>query len=134
MRALLDTHILLWALADDPALPQVARRIIEDPTNGILYSAASSWEVAIKHALHPDRMKIGAAALIEYCAKAGFEPLPVGDRHVVALETLHRPQDAPAHHDPFDRIMIAQAKADELTFVTHDSLIPGYGEPCVLPV
>ena len=53
------------------------------------------------------------------------------DRHVYALETLKREDDAPEHADPFDRILIAQAKAENLTFLTHDALLPFYGEKCV---
>ena len=134
MRALLDTHILLWALTDDVRLPPVAKTIICDASNAIFHSAASSWEIAIKHALHPDRMLIGAAALLDYCREAGFQSLPVMDCHVLALETLRRPADVPRHHDPFDRIMVSQAKADDLIFITHDALIGGYEEPCILMV
>lgn len=132
MRALLDTHLLLWALADDPKLPAVARTIIADSSNPIFYSVASVWEVAIKHGLHPDRMMVDAKRLIEFCGEAGFESLPLANRHVEALETLTRPNELPVHNDPFDRIMLAQAKADNLIFITHDTRIAEYDEPCVL--
>lgn len=132
MKLLLDTHILLWALADDPKLPLTARRLIADESNTVVYSSASLWEVSIKHALHPDRMPASAATLLEFCEAAGYESLPIANRHVLALETLVRDPAAPPHNDPFDRIMLAQAKADGLVFLTHDSLIPAYGEECVL--
>ncbi len=132
MRALLDTHVLLWALADDPKLPPVARTIIADGSNPVFYSAASVWEVSIKHNLHPDRMHVSAEPLIAFCNEAGFGPLPIANRHVEALETLTRPKTLPAHNDPFDRIMLAQAKADSLIFLTHDARIAEYDEPCVL--
>ncbi|NGM18123.1 PIN domain-containing protein [Eggerthellaceae bacterium zg-893] len=134
MRVLLDTHILLWALTDDVRLPKVARSIIQDATNQILYSVASSWEIAIKHALHPEKIGFTAEDVVGYCEQAGFWALPIENRHVAALETLRRPADAAPHNDPFDRIMIAQAKADALLFVTHDSLVSDYGEACVLAV
>lgn len=134
MKALLDTHVLLWALADDPKLPNLARRIISDQTNKILYSTASIWEVSIKHAAHPDKMRISGADLVALCEKGDFEQLPIFAKHVAALETLLRPKESKPHNDPFDRIMISQAKADALTFITHDSLIAGYQEPCVLSV
>lgn len=134
MRLLLDTHILLWALTDDPLLPSAVRTLILDESNEIAYSVASTWEVSIKHSLHPDRMKVGASQIVGFCEEAGFEPLPLCNRHVAALETLRRPGDAPRHNDPFDRIMVAQAKADNLLFVTHDALIAHYDEPCILPV
>lgn len=132
MRALLDTHLLLWALADDPKLPAVARTIIADSSNPIFYSVASVWEIAIKHGLHPDRMMVDAKHLIEFCNAAGLESLPLANRHVEALETLTRPKELPSHNDPFDRIMLAQAKADNLIFITHDTRIAEYNEPCVL--
>lgn len=134
MRLLLDTHILLWALADDARLPAVARSLIEDRTNLVMYSVAAVWEVEIKHGSRPDQMLIGASELVEYCDKAWFESLALANRHVMALGSLQRPKEAVAHNDPFDRIMLAQAKSDGLVFVTHDSLIPGYNESCVLSV
>ena len=134
MRLLLDTHIALWALSDDPRLPGRARLLIQNEGNGVAVSAASVWEVAIKHAAHPDKMLVGGAEFMALCVEAGFTELPVAGRHVAALESLSRPAGAPAHNDPFDRIMLAQAKADGLLFITRDALIVGYGEDCVLPV
>lgn len=132
MRILLDTHIALWALSDDPKLPGQARLLIEDVGNSVFVSAASSWEIAIKHAAHPDKMFIGGSEFMALCAGAGYVELPVAGRHVAALETLRRSEDSPAHNDPFDRIMVAQAKADGLLLVTHDSLVAAYEEDCVL--
>lgn len=132
MKVLLDTHLLLWALADDPKLPATARTVIADGSNPVFYSAASVWEVSIKHALHPDRMLADAKSLIGFCRDAGFDPLPIANRHVEALETLARAAGLPPHNDPFDRIMIAQAKADGLIFLTHDARIAEYDESCVL--
>lgn len=134
MRVLLDTHIALWALTDDPRLSARARLLIEDAGNDVLFSLASAWEVAIKHAAHPDKMLVSGADFMILCAEAGFVELPVVGSHVAALETLRRADGVPVHNDPFDRIMLAQAKADGLLFVTHDSLINGYGEACVIPV
>lgn len=134
MRVLLDTHIILWALENNSKLPKKAREIIEDERNQIYYSTASVWEIAIKHMARPDKMLINGRAFSEKCMDSGFEMLPVYDRHVYGLETLTRPDNAPPHNDPFDRIMLAQAKVDELRFITHDSLIPYYNEECVLAV
>jgi PIN domain nuclease of toxin-antitoxin system len=92
------------------------------------------WEIAIKHALHPDNVAFTGKELAGFCKEAGFLPLEVRDRHVFALETLSRPADAPRHNDPFDRMLIAQAKAENMVFLTHDSLIPYYGEQCIMPV
>jgi PIN domain nuclease of toxin-antitoxin system len=134
MKVLLDTHILLWALANDEKLPNTARKIIEDTTNQVFYSAASLWEVSIKHASHPERMSLDAQELGRYCEKAGYIPLGIEAHHVETLETLRRAAGEHPHNDPFDRILIAQAKTDGLLFMTHDALIPGYKEDCILPV
>ena len=134
MNLLLDTHILIWALNEDPKLSEKARSLILDPGNAVYYSSVSIWEVAIKHALPPDNVAFSGKELSQYCQEAGFLPIEMRDRHVYALETITRADDAPAHHDPFDRILIAQAKAENLSFLTHDSLIPYYNETCIVPV
>ena len=134
MNLLLDTHILIWALNEDPKLSEKARSLILDPGNAVYYSSVSIWEVAIKHALHLDNVAFSGKELSQYCQEAGFLPIEMRDRHVYALETITRADDAPAHHDPFDRILIAQAKAENLSFLTHDSLIPYYNETCIVPV
>ena len=131
MKLLLDTHILLWALTDDRRLPQSARSMILDPKNIIYYSVASLWEVSIKHSIHPETIPFSGKELDDYCRAAGYRELSVTAPHVFALETLARAETAPKHNDPFDRIMLAQAKAENMRFVTHDHLIPHYNEPCV---
>lgn len=134
MNLLLDTHILIWALNDDPRLPKKARDLILDSDNAIYYSAVSIWEVAVKHAIHPENVTFTGKELSQYCQEAGFLPVELRGKHVYALETLTRPDNAPAHHDPFDRILVAQAKAENLSFLTHDTLIPYYHEKCIISV
>jgi PIN domain nuclease of toxin-antitoxin system len=131
---LLDTHLLIWTLNDDPALPEKAREILLDPDNVIYYSTVSVWEIAIKHASHPDNVEFTGKEMAAFCREAGFQHLEIRERHVFALETLTRPENAPRHNDPFDRMLVAQAKADHLVFLTHNSLIPYYGERCIMPV
>ena len=132
MKLLLDTHILIWALNDDSRLSKKARNLILNPRNVVYYSSVSVWEVSIKHALHPENVSFGAKELTTYCKDAGFSPLELREEHVFALETLARPDDAPKHNDPFDRALVAQAKTENMTFLTHDSLIPLYQEDCVV--
>lgn len=134
MKILLDTHILLWALSDDMRLPGKAKNIILQEENEIYYSTVSVWEVAIKHSLHPEQMPVSGQALSDYCKMAGYQPLAVHDDHVWALETIKRPADAPRHNDPFDRMLISQAKAEGMLFLTHDALLPYYGEACIVAV
>lgn len=134
MNVLIDTHIAIWAVINDPKLPERAKDIILDEKNEIFYSTASIWEITIKHMLHPDRIRINGSLLEKGCEDSGYSVVPVLNKHVAALETLRRPLDAPQHNDPFDRIMVAQAKAENLMFLTHDSLIPYYGEPFIISV
>lgn len=134
MNLLLDTHLLIWALNEDPRLSEKARKMILDRGNVIYYSSVSIWEVSIKHANHPENVEFTGKELAKYCTEAGFLPIELKDRHVFALETLIRAEDAPPHRDPFDRILVAQAKAENMFFLTHDELIPYYEEKCIVPV
>lgn len=134
MRLLLDTHIALWAFADDAQLPALARALLLDDGNDVYCSVAAACEVAVKHDTHPDRMRVSGSEFERYRAASGFKELSIEARHVLALESLRRGQHAPRHNDPFDRIMLAQAKADGLFLVSHDSLLRGYGEECLLSV
>lgn len=134
MNILLDTHILIWALTADEKLSEKAKDFIVNPDNIIYYSAASIWEISIKHTLHPDKIPFSGKDLSSFCTQAGYEPLDISDRHVFALETLKRSENVKPHHDPFDRIMISQAKAENMLFLTHDSLLPDYNEACIISV
>ena len=134
MNLLLDTHVLIWTLNEDQRLSEKARELILDPDNAIYYSSVSIWEVAIKHTIHPENVTFTGKELSQYCQEAGFLPVEMRDRHVFALETITRADDAPPHHDPFDRMLIAQAKAENMSFLTHDSLLPYYNEKCIISV
>lgn len=134
MKILLDTHIILWALTNDERLSEKAKSIISKNENDIYYSTASVWEIMVKHMSHPEHMPISGIQLSKYCGKAGYQMLPVMDEHVYALAGLRRNDDAPRHKDPFDRIMLAQAKAENIMFVTHDSLMAYYLETCIVSV
>lgn len=108
--------------------------ILSCPDEEIFYSTASVWEITIKHMLHPDKLRINGDLLEKGCEENGYIVLPILNKHVSVLETLKRPKDAPKHNDPFDRILVAQAKAEGIMFLTHDSLIPYYDEPFIISV
>ena len=117
MRLLLDTNVLLWWLAAE-RLSDHLQQLIADPMNDVIVSAASAWEIAIKKALNklnaPDDLE---AQLIA----GGFLLLPISVGHAVAAGAL------PRHHDdPFDRMLIAQARAEQLTLVTSDTRFGAY--------
>ena len=119
MRILIDTHILIWCLENNPTLPQKTREIIIDPDNIVFVSVASAWEILIKKA----KGQLNAPDDLKQKLDANqFIPLPITLQHVLTIESLPK-----IHHDPFDRIMIAQAKTDNLLFITRDPWLKKYG-------
>ena len=134
MRILLDTHILLWTIAKNDRLPVKARKLIGNEENDIFFSLVSVWEVAIKHVIKPQDMPISEEDFAKYCLASKFIPLSVEMKHIFALKTMQRANHAPTHKDPFDRLLIAQAKTEDMLFITHDKLLPYYEEPCIVLV
>ena len=134
MKILLDTHVLLWSMCMEYKLPAQILSWINDPENAIFFSSASVWEIVIKHSKNPAAMPVDGDAFVSGCIQAGFTPLAIENRHVLAVGGLKRRHGEPPHSDPFDRILIAQAKTEEMTMITHDSLLAGYGEKCVLTI
>ena len=134
MKLLLDTHIALWAISDSKRLNEGVRALLENREHAVYYSLASVWEVAIKRKIHPDQMPMGEEVFVSLCEETGFERLDIGLPHIFELKKLVRQENAPRHNDPFDRILIAQAKTEDMTLITHDSLLAGYGEKCVMTI
>lgn len=135
MKYLLDTHILLWSVEYPTKIPEQALDIIAEENNDICYSSISIWEATIKRLVHPDKIAdITPQEFASFCTEAGFQELPLTAKHVYALPYLTRLEDSPPHKDPFDRILIAQAKSEGMTFLTHDALLPYYNEPCIVYV
>ena len=134
MKLLLDTHILLWTLSDDVQLPEKARKLLENEENEVYYSLVSLWELQIKLLAHPGQMDFTAKQVADYCSESGFYKLPIREEHIFCLQNLKRPESAPVHKDPFDRLLICQAMEENMLFITHDHLIPDYNEPCIYSV
>lgn len=134
MKVLADTHILIWYLTGDDRLTEKARKIIDDEKNDIYFSLVSVWEISIKHNRKPESLTLTAQSFVQFCLEQGFLEYPIYRRHIYTLDSLKRETDAPKHHDPFDRLLLSQAKTDGLLFLTHDSLIPYYNEPCIYTV
>lgn len=129
MRILIDTHIAIWAIMNSPSLPQRAKELLMDEENDIFYSTASVWEIVIKHMIRPKDMFLDGRLFEKGCEGNGYHALPILNKHVFDVESLKRPKDAPPHSDPFDRILLAQAKAEGMMFLTHDAKLPYYNEP-----
>ncbi len=134
MKMLLDTHIVLWAIADTARLSDGMIRLLESREHEVFYSVASVWEVAIKHKIRPEQMPVSEEAFVSLCQKTGFVQLPIKSEHIFMLKTLVRPAEAPKHNDPFDRMLLAQAKYENLKFITHDSMFSYYEEDCIITV
>lgn len=126
MRLLLDTHIAIWALVADRRLSARARKLINDTDNVVFVSAASIWEIAIKHPLGRSGLPFSAGDALRYFDQAGYAFLPIRAEHAAAVESL-----PPIHRDPFDRLLIAQAFAEPLRLLTHDALVAGYGQTII---
>ena len=120
MRLLLDTHVLLWWLADDLKLTRVSRAIIANPDNEVLVSSVSLWEISIKAAL--GRIEVELDDLEAAIARNGFRPLPIGFRHALTAGRLR-----PVHRDPFDRMLVAQAMRLDAVIVSRDDTFAPYG-------
>jgi PIN domain nuclease of toxin-antitoxin system len=123
VRLLLDTHALLWWLFDDPKLTSAARSAIASPSNEITVSAASACEIATKHRLGrlPEAGDI-AIRLPHYLSRARFAVLNISLEHAMAAGALPGP-----HQDPFDRLLIAQARIEDLAVVSIDRAFENYG-------
>lgn len=135
MNILLDTHIALWAIGDSPKLSEKARKLIMDPDNTIYFSSVSSWEVLIKHSAPNTNLDLTVSEFITYCEEAGYYPLTISNNHIVSASELDIIEaEKHNHRDPFDRLLLAQAKVENLSFLTHDSKFDYYHEKCVIKV
>ena len=121
---LLDTHVLLWAAADSPRLVPGTRDLLTGPGHEIVFSVVNLWEIVIKNGLgrqdfrvDPDRLRGGAL-------QAGFRELPVRGLHVLGVAALPL-----LHADPFDRMLLSQATAEQMILLTADKAVLAYGEP-----
>ena len=118
MRLLFDTHVFLWWCADDARLGPVERDAIRDPANDIYLSAVSVWEIMIKQALGRLRVpELPSAA----AARLGMQSLPITVEHTEATSAL-----PPIYRDPFDRMLVAQARVESLTLVSSDPAVRSY--------
>jgi len=123
MRFLLDTHVLLWALAEPGRIPAIAREWLESPEHEVLFSAASIWEIAIKVRIGRLKLSLSVAEVAAAAARTRFEELPVRASHAAATATL------PMHHsDPFDRLLLAQALHEPARLLTVDRGLRRYSD------
>lgn len=125
MKLLLDTHIAVWSVMDDPKLSDLARDHVGDPLNECFVSVVTIWEVAIKFAFgqrRRDPMPFSGTEAQRWFEQAGFAILPVTAAHAAAIDDL-----PPIHADPFDRMLVAQARSAPMYLLTGDTRLEGYG-------
>lgn len=127
MRALLDTHVLLWWLVDDTRISEKARRVLANSGSEIYFSAASSWELSINVALGRLELPAPPRTLIpKVLREQSIQSLDVTHAHALAVADL-----PPHHRDPFDRMLVAQARLEKLAIVSGDPMILRYGTKIV---
>lgn len=123
MKLLLDTHLLLWAAFARSRLSAAATALMTDESNDLIFSPVSLWEVAIKNSLGGPDFNIDARRLRRGFLDNGYTELPVTSDHALMLANL-----PPRHKDPFDRMLIAQARAEGLLLLTSDKIVSDYRE------
>lgn len=124
MKLLLDTQLLLWAAGEPRRLSPAARKQLSDPSNELLFSAASFWEIAIKHTLGREDFQVEPRLLRRGLLDNGYIELSVTSEHAVTVHSL-----PPLHKDPFDRLLLAQAMAEGITLLTGDTQLARYPGP-----
>jgi PIN domain nuclease of toxin-antitoxin system len=123
VKLLLDTHIVLWAAGQPEKLSESARTLLTEPGNMLFFSAASIWEIVIKRGLGRDDFKVDPRRLRKMLIMHGYTELPVTAEHSLAVETLPL-----LHKDPFDRLLLAQARTEGMMLLTIDPLVLQYQE------
>jgi len=124
VKLLLDTQILLWAAGQPERLSKTARKLLNDPQNELVFSAASLWEVAIKSSLGREDFRVEPRLLRRGLLDNGYVELPITSQHAVSIDGL-----PPLHKDPFDRLLLSQALSEGITLLTTDSTLAGYPGP-----
>ena len=126
MNLLLDTHVALWAITDSPRLTPRARELITSPRSSIWISAATIWEITIKHGLHRGDMPVSGQDALRYFRESGYRLLAIEPEHAAAIAEL-----APHHQDPFDRMLVAQALTEPMRLLTHDAVVARYSDSII---
>ena len=124
MTFLLDTHLLLWAASDPGRLTPASRDLLGNPAARLVFSTASIWESVIKNALGRSDFRIEPRRLREGLIQNGYSELAIQSEHALAVGLL-----PPIHHDPFDRLLIAQARVENITLLTTDNKVTRYPGP-----
>ena len=126
-RLLLDTHLVLWWLSDDPRLPRPVLEMVQAPEVEVFVSQASLWEMAIKVSI--GRLQVDLVSLERQVPLQGFQWLPISNAHLLAVRDLECDSD---HRDPFDRLLVCQSRVEPMLLLTGDSLLKRYGSTVIV--
>jgi PIN domain nuclease of toxin-antitoxin system len=127
MKLLLDTQMLIWATFCSAKLPDQARQLIVDRDNDIFFSPASLWETAIKNSRNRLDFQVEARILRSRLLDCGYQEMPITGIHAIAVSDLPL-----LHKDPFDRLLLAQAKTEGFSLMTTDATLEAYPAPVIL--
>jgi PIN domain nuclease of toxin-antitoxin system len=123
LNLLLDTHVLLWAAGQPEKLPPTAQALLLDVEHDLFFSPISLWEVSIKRTLDRPDFRADPRRLWRMLLANGYRELPVTSEHTIAVDAL-----PPLHKDPFDRLLLAQARVEGFELVTADRTLAAYGD------
>lgn len=124
MNLLLDTHLILWAAGQPDKLPTEARALLLEPVNQVFFSPVNLWEISIKNGLGHHDFSVDPRRLWRMLLANGYREVPISSEHAIAVNDLPR-----LHKDPFDRILLAQARVEGLELLTVDKALADYGDP-----
>lgn len=128
---LADTHLALWLIDGSEKLPARAKEMMRAGTEPWYLSTVSVWEVMLKHQVHPEQVLVDAETFLGDCEAAGFRLLALEPPHIFEASRLPLIKQ---HKDPFDRMILAQARRENMTLVTHDGSFDLYSDPHVMLV
>ncbi len=129
-RFLLDTHLIIWTIYESHRLPEKVKDIMMTSANYFYYSQISTWEMAIKHIKLPKEFTYNVKEVIDDCKNYGIHQMGFERSHVIEYEALYTDDDI-VDKDPFDRMLIAQANASDMTLLTHDKKMAACNLPWV---
>ncbi len=136
MKYLLDTHVLLWALkgvnSDGSEFPSEIQSILLNEQNDIFFSSVNIFEIEIKRIVRPQDNLPSGEELIAFCSEAGFVPLSLRSEHTLMMKTLQKSEKLKEHKDPYDWLLLSQAKCEKMKFITHDSKLKEYLEEFIV--
>lgn len=126
MDILLDTHVVIWFITDDPKLPVASKKFIENPNNNCFVSVATYWEMSIKYSLDRLDLQNSLDRIFEIIEESGFELLPITSSHILTTSKL-----AFHHRDPFDRMIIGQALHEGMKIMSADAQFENYSSEII---